>query len=89
MNTGAIREYPGYEAVMEGGQVFNAGPGLPLVTYGADKVLSRSDCRHIFRDLTGEVLDWNLWCLHENYLIIRGTAPHRITVIFPRGRRIL
>ncbi|MDQ7826985.1 MAG: hypothetical protein RDV48_29570 [Candidatus Eremiobacteraeota bacterium] len=63
MNTGAIRDYPGYEAVMEGGQVFKAVPGLPLVTYGADEVLSRSNCRHIFRDLTGEVLDWNLWCL--------------------------
>ncbi|MDQ7825907.1 MAG: HNH endonuclease signature motif containing protein [Candidatus Eremiobacteraeota bacterium] len=63
MNTGAIREYPGYEAAMEGGQVFKAAPGLPLVTYGADEVLSRSNCRHIFRDLTGEVLDWNLWCL--------------------------
>ncbi|MDQ7822802.1 MAG: hypothetical protein RDV48_08425 [Candidatus Eremiobacteraeota bacterium] len=59
----AIREYPGYEAVMEGGQVFKAAPGLPLVTYGADEVLSRADSRHIFRDLTGEVLDWNLWCL--------------------------
>ncbi|MDQ7822279.1 MAG: HNH endonuclease signature motif containing protein [Candidatus Eremiobacteraeota bacterium] len=58
-----IREYPGYEATMEGGQVFQAGPGLPLVTYGADEVLSRSNCRHIFRDLTAEVLDWNLWCL--------------------------
>ncbi|MDQ7821541.1 MAG: hypothetical protein RDV48_01965 [Candidatus Eremiobacteraeota bacterium] len=58
-----IREYPGYEAVMEGGQVFNAIPGFPLVTYGADEVLSRSNCRHIFRDLAGEVLDWNLWCL--------------------------
>ncbi|MDQ7826855.1 MAG: hypothetical protein RDV48_28915 [Candidatus Eremiobacteraeota bacterium] len=58
-----IREYPGYEATMEGGQVFKALPGLPLVTYGADEVLSRSNCRHIFRDLTGEVLDWNLWCL--------------------------
>ncbi|MDQ7824964.1 MAG: hypothetical protein RDV48_19345 [Candidatus Eremiobacteraeota bacterium] len=63
MNTGAIREYPGYEATMEGGQVFKAIPGLPLVTYGADEVLSRSNCRHIFRDLTAEVLDWNLWCL--------------------------
>ncbi|MDQ7824901.1 MAG: HNH endonuclease signature motif containing protein [Candidatus Eremiobacteraeota bacterium] len=63
MNTGAIREYPGYEATMEGGQIFKACPGLPLVTYGADEVLSRSNCRHIFRDLTGEVLDWNLWCL--------------------------
>ncbi|MDQ7826697.1 MAG: hypothetical protein RDV48_28095 [Candidatus Eremiobacteraeota bacterium] len=63
MSTGAIREYPGYEATMEGGQVFNACPGLPLVTYGADEVLSRSNCRHIFRDLTAEVLDWNLWCL--------------------------
>ncbi|MDQ7825223.1 MAG: hypothetical protein RDV48_20655 [Candidatus Eremiobacteraeota bacterium] len=63
MNTGVIREYPGYEAVMEGGQVFKAAPGLPLVTYGADEVLSRADSRHIFRDLTGEVLDWNLWCL--------------------------
>ncbi|MDQ7822559.1 MAG: HNH endonuclease signature motif containing protein [Candidatus Eremiobacteraeota bacterium] len=63
MNTGVIREYPGYEAVMEGGQVFRALPGLPLVTYGADEVLSRSNCRHIFRDLTAEVLDWNLWCL--------------------------
>ncbi|MDQ7823597.1 MAG: hypothetical protein RDV48_12430 [Candidatus Eremiobacteraeota bacterium] len=58
-----IREYPGYEAAMEGGQVFKACPGLPLVTYGADEVLSRSNCRHIFRDLTAEVLDWNLWCL--------------------------
>ncbi|MDQ7825922.1 MAG: HNH endonuclease signature motif containing protein [Candidatus Eremiobacteraeota bacterium] len=63
MNTGVIREYPGYEAVMEGGQVFKAVPGLPLVTYGADEVLARSNCRHIFRDLTAEVLDWNLWCL--------------------------
>ncbi|MDQ7827154.1 MAG: hypothetical protein RDV48_30430 [Candidatus Eremiobacteraeota bacterium] len=63
MNTGMIREYPGYEATMEGGQVFQAIPELPLVTYGADEVLSRSNCRHIFRDLTGEVLDWNLWCL--------------------------
>ncbi|MDQ7826792.1 MAG: HNH endonuclease signature motif containing protein [Candidatus Eremiobacteraeota bacterium] len=63
MNTGVIREYPGYEATMEGGQVFKAIPGLPLVTYGADEVLSRSNCRHIFRDLTAEVLDWNLWCL--------------------------
>ncbi|MDQ7826236.1 MAG: HNH endonuclease [Candidatus Eremiobacteraeota bacterium] len=60
-----IREYPGYEAVMKGGQVFQASPGLPLVTYGADEVLSRSNCRHIFRDLTGEVLDWNLWCLSQ------------------------
>ncbi|MDQ7822268.1 MAG: hypothetical protein RDV48_05690 [Candidatus Eremiobacteraeota bacterium] len=58
-----IREYPGYEATMGGGQVFKAAPGLPLVTYGADEVLSRANCRHIFRDLTGEVLDWNLWCL--------------------------
>ncbi|MDQ7821153.1 MAG: HNH endonuclease [Candidatus Eremiobacteraeota bacterium] len=63
MNTGVIREYPGYEATMEGGQVFKAVHGLPLVTYGADEVLSRSNCRHIFRDLTAEVLDWNLWCL--------------------------
>ncbi|MDQ7822582.1 MAG: HNH endonuclease signature motif containing protein [Candidatus Eremiobacteraeota bacterium] len=62
-SAGAIREYPGYEAVMEGGQVFKAATGLPLVTYGADEVLSRADSRHIFRDLTGEVLDWNLWCL--------------------------
>ncbi|MDQ7823015.1 MAG: HNH endonuclease [Candidatus Eremiobacteraeota bacterium] len=62
---GVIREYPGYEAVMEGGQVFNACPGVPLVTYGADEVLSRSNCRHIFRDLTAEVLDWNLWCLSQ------------------------
>ncbi|MDQ7821715.1 MAG: hypothetical protein RDV48_02855 [Candidatus Eremiobacteraeota bacterium] len=59
----ARREYPGYEAVMGGGQVFQAAPGMPLVTYGADEVLSRADSRHIFRDLTGEVLDWNLWCL--------------------------
>ncbi|MDQ7823646.1 MAG: HNH endonuclease [Candidatus Eremiobacteraeota bacterium] len=65
MHTGEIREYPGYEAVMEGGQVFKAVPGLPLVTYGADEVLSRSNCRHIFRDLTAEVLDWNLWCLSQ------------------------
>ncbi|MDQ7825295.1 MAG: HNH endonuclease signature motif containing protein [Candidatus Eremiobacteraeota bacterium] len=65
MNTGVIREYPGYEAVMEGGQVFRACPGLPLVTYGADEVLTRSNCRHIFRDLTAEVLDWNLWCLSQ------------------------
>ncbi|MDQ7827286.1 MAG: hypothetical protein RDV48_31115 [Candidatus Eremiobacteraeota bacterium] len=63
MHTGTIREYPGYEATMESGQVFRALPGLPLVTYGADEVLSRADSRHIFRDLTGEVLDWNLWCL--------------------------
>ncbi|MDQ7823853.1 MAG: HNH endonuclease [Candidatus Eremiobacteraeota bacterium] len=61
----ARREYPGYEAVMAGGQVFQAGPGLPLVTYGADEVLSRSERRHIFRDLAGEVLDWNLWCLSQ------------------------
>ncbi|MDQ7826354.1 MAG: HNH endonuclease signature motif containing protein [Candidatus Eremiobacteraeota bacterium] len=60
-----IREYPGYEATMEGGQVFKVCPGLPLVTYGADEVLSRSNCRHIFRDLAGEVLDWNLWCLSQ------------------------
>ncbi|MDQ7821988.1 MAG: hypothetical protein RDV48_04255 [Candidatus Eremiobacteraeota bacterium] len=65
MSTGVIREYPGYEAVCEGGQVFKALPGLPLVTYGADEVLSRANCRHIFRDLTGEVLDWNLWCLSQ------------------------
>ncbi|MDQ7823370.1 MAG: HNH endonuclease signature motif containing protein [Candidatus Eremiobacteraeota bacterium] len=65
MNTGVIREYPGYEAVMEGGQVFKACPGLPLVTYGADEVLSRADGRNIFRDLTGEILDWNLWCLSQ------------------------
>ncbi|MDQ7821357.1 MAG: hypothetical protein RDV48_01045 [Candidatus Eremiobacteraeota bacterium] len=65
MNIGVIREYPGYEATMKGGQVFKAGPGLPLVTYGADELLSRSDSRHIFRDLTGEVLDWNLWCLSQ------------------------
>ncbi|MDQ7823345.1 MAG: hypothetical protein RDV48_11160 [Candidatus Eremiobacteraeota bacterium] len=32
------------------------------------------------------VLDWNLRCLHEGHLIIRGRAPHRLTIIFPRGR---
>ncbi|MDQ7827220.1 MAG: HNH endonuclease [Candidatus Eremiobacteraeota bacterium] len=58
-----IREYPGYEAVMAGEQVFQIAPGLPLVTYGADEVLSRDDGRNIFRDLACEVLDWNLWCL--------------------------
>ncbi|MDQ7823879.1 MAG: HNH endonuclease signature motif containing protein [Candidatus Eremiobacteraeota bacterium] len=77
----AYREYPGYEAVMAGGQIFQAGNGEPLVTYGADEVLSRSDSRHIFRDLTGEVLDWNLWCLSSagNRLdLLIGEALHSL-----------
>ncbi|MDQ7821934.1 MAG: HNH endonuclease signature motif containing protein [Candidatus Eremiobacteraeota bacterium] len=48
----------------------------------------------IFRSHGGPTTEWNLTticiahhlrCLHEGHLIIRGTAPHSLTFIFPRG----
>ena len=62
INKGAY-ECPGYEKTLEGGLAFSLEEGLPMVSLGHDEVLTRHNYQHIWRDLCGQIFDFNLWCL--------------------------